>query len=239
MVGFDKRRSLEVARRRHLMITERLDVHKVCGKEELEDIFCELSEATPSKKHPGKVINVRYKVLSRTLVNMNRRGDIRIHGTVPGDVGSPPRNMYGIEPVHPQLLVHEWMMTRYWKALGWPSGVARLSDVEDVPVARNGSVSYRIRPDAARVFPNGKIRWYELDRATEGRAEIDRKVEAYADKKRAVLFITVSDVRLQKLRRWTEALRGFAFFSVWNALVRDPRGPQWIDHAGNRVSLET
>lgn len=233
-MGFDKKCSLAVARRRHLAIRERVEAHP-CTKADLEDIFAELNgkHTTPN----GKAINVRYKVLSRTLANMVRRREIGIVGTVEGDIGSPPQNLYAVERVPVSRAMHDWFLTRYFRALGWPK-VRRGGDVEPIEVYDGAKLKFTIRPDASRVFPTGKQGYYEMDMATEDKPDIDLKVEGYRTVKRAVLFITITEARLDKLMRWTEGLKGFSFFCLWREAVAKPRGNIWSDHHGNKISLE-
>src|SRR5437016_2555171 len=142
-MGFDKKRSLALGRERQRLILERLRVHP-CKKEDLEDIFEGLNgkHVTPN----GKTINVRYKVLSRTLTNMVRRRTIGVVGLVEGDI-SPPQNLYGVERIPVQRSLHDWMLTRYFRALDWPT-VKRGSDVMVIEVREGDKVKFSIRPDA-------------------------------------------------------------------------------------------
>lgn len=237
---FDKKRSLEVARRRHLMIKQRCSTH-LCRKKNLEDIFADLPDKLPNKKQPGKFINIRYKVMSRTLASMVKRREILLPGTVPGELGSPPQNTYCCYRVHPLWLFHDTLFTDYWQALGWPEGVVRGKHVEKLTAELDGK-NVEVWPDAERDFntKNGITkRFYEMDCGTEGFDEIEKKVAAYKKRGCGVIFLTTTPTRRNKLMKWTEALGDKVLFGLWSEVVANPRGKVWALLTGEMISIET
>jgi hypothetical protein len=172
---------------------------------------------------------------------MVRRREVGVVGTVEGEFGSPPQNLYAVDRIPVARATHDWFLTRYFQALGWPEvrRGRRVTPLEVRELREKKSVKFTVWPDAERRFPDGHEAVYEMDMATEDRADIDRKVRGYSTVKKFVLFLTVTDARLEKLKRWTEAgLKGRAFFALWREALAHPTGRIWTDHHGNLVALD-
>lgn len=231
---FDRRRSREVGQGRHLKLLERLSEHPCCRKKNLRHVI----ELRPEDRAPERKLTddeLVYKILSRNLTTLVRRGQVKWLGVVPNFDGcGPPESVYGVEAVKQDWLLHEAIGTAIFEALGYPPAL-RGYDVPAIEVKTDKKV-IQVRADGVWLRPGKKDRLLEVDLATEGFKDIARKTTAFKDLGQAVLFVTVSEARRRKLMRWTKPLE-LAFFALWRDVVRNPWGLVWLDRAGKTVAM--
>lgn len=175
-----------------------------------------------------------YRRLSRRLDKLIKRKLIRCVGTAQlKEDGGRPENVYFIGMIKADWLAHELRITRIVRAAGWPE-MLRLYDVPKFDVVIDNKQSF-VRPDG---FFINRCRLLEMDCETEQMCEIERKVAAYVGSNKAVLFVTLSQGRITKLKQWTKPLEGFAFFALYQDLLENPNGQVWSDHKGEKVALK-
>lgn len=165
-----------------------------------------------------------YGLLSRRLLKLVRRKKTKLIGTVQlKEYGGRPDNVYCGYPIKPDWIEHEVRLTCVFKALGWPD-VLRGFDVPRV----NG-----VMPDAAM----GKFR-FEMDCASEGQDEIEKKVRALRGTNQPVLFVTTTEARLRKLIRWTkDDIGDIALFCLWSEIIAKGWVTEWQDYEGTKARL--
>ena len=107
----------------------------------------------------------------------------------------------------------------------------------DCDVLRGWAVSRRLRPDAEMRL--GDYFYYvELDTGEQSYAQVRRRQTRYAGIEDFVLYVTMTEKRLDGLRRQAhEAVRRIALFTTLSDAVRDPHGEIWIDCQGERTAI--
>lgn len=166
------------------------------------------------------------KAAYRRAKILREQGRLRLVGRiVTGDDGRP-ENVYsnGWRPKYDQLN-HELLLTDF------------LLCYAEADTLRGWAVNRRLRPDAELTL--GEFFYYvELDTGCQSLAQVRRRQAVYAGTEDFVLYVTLSQRRLESLRRNAhEAVKKVALFTTVEDAQRDPRGPIWIDSVGERTSI--
>ncbi|MBN8627059.1 MAG: hypothetical protein J0M17_16390 [Planctomycetes bacterium] len=107
----------------------------------------------------------------------------------------------------------------------------------DADTLRGWAVDRRRRPDAEMTLDGFRYD-VELDTGEQSLAQVGRRQRRYAGSSDYLLYVTLSDRRLENLRRNAqEAVRSIALFTTLGAALADPRGPIWIDGHGERTAI--
>jgi len=97
-------------------------------------------------------------------------------------------------------------------------------------------VNRKIRADAEMKL-GGELFYVELDTASETLAQYRRRQRAYKNVRSYLLFVTLSEDRMQNLIEDSDAIKTIALFTTLDATLADPHGEVWIDYEGNRVAI--
>ncbi len=157
----------------------------------------------------------------RRLVGKNA---IRLVGTVCRRSGRP-EHVYCRWRAKPDQLLHEVELT----------ALSLRIDAAKILRGPHGTAN-DLRPDA-ELWINGQRYFLELDRGTEGYAQITRRFHAYEGCNDFVLWICPTAERREGLRRRAEKLRHIALFTTFTDALSSPHDAVWIDYQGGHAAL--
>lgn len=166
------------------------------------------------------------KACYRRLDTLRERGLLRLIGEVMiGDTGRPEKVFCnGWKPKQDHLR-HEVLLTDF--LLLYP----------EAEVVRGWSVDKRVRPDAEMTL-FGRRFFVELDTGEQSYAQVQRRQrQAYADVQDFLLYVTMSERRLEGLLTHADQVKGIALFTTLDKAKSDPRGPIWVDGFGETAAL--
>lgn len=101
---------------------------------------------------------------------------------------------------------------------------------------RGWDVDPKIRPDATMTL-DGITYHIETDTGSESFRRIEKRQQVYAGVDDFVLYVTLSDRRMDGLMRHSEKIDRIALFTTLQQAIADPRGDIWQDYSGNVVSI--
>lgn len=104
-------------------------------------------------------------------------------------------------------------------------------------ITRGPYVCKNIRPDAELRFHDGRFAFFEMDMGTENLGQYIRRSKVYAKSSEPVLWVTVSEKRLEWLRRHGSAMSRTALFTTVDRVKENPFGKIWIDVEGNPAGI--
>jgi hypothetical protein len=142
-----------------------------------------------------------------------------------GETGRPER-VYcnGWKPKCDQLR-HELLLTDF--LLLYP----------EADTLRGWAVNRRLRPDAEMTLA-GYFYRIELDTGEQTFAQVRRRQARYAGIEDYLLYVTLTEKRLEGLRRHAhEAVKRIAMFTTLAGAQRDPHGEIWIDCLGEKAAI--
>ncbi|MCA9075848.1 MAG: hypothetical protein KDA93_12495 [Planctomycetaceae bacterium] len=141
------------------------------------------------------------------------------------NTAGPPVRAYcnGWKPKRDQLR-HEILTTDF--LLGYPSA----------DVVRGWDVDPHIRPDATMQL-DGITYHIETDTGSESFRRIRKRQKVYAHVDDFVLYVTLSERRLQGLMQHSQQIQRIALFTTLERAISDPRGKIWQDCHGKAASI--
>lgn len=160
----------------------------------------------------------------RRLRRLAARRRVRVVGTVNRTGGRPERVFCRWRPKGDHLL-HEVELTELCLRLD-AGQILRGPHATD----------HAVRPDA-EVWINGRVYYLELDRGTEGHAQVARRLRVYEGVPHFVLWVCPTAARRDGLRARAGGLRATALFATRAEALAGPHRPVWLDVDGGRAAL--
>ncbi len=103
-------------------------------------------------------------------------------------------------------------------------------------ITRGWAVNKAVRPDAEMILYDIKFN-VELDTGEQTYRQVQERQAAYAGVTDYLLYVTLSDRRLQGLVKHSEAVKTIALFTTLSRVQAEPHGAVWIDGFGNGAEL--
>lgn len=101
--------------------------------------------------------------------------------------------------------------------------------------ARTGYETDRdLRPDAT-LWNSHHV---ELDMCTMTRDQLTSLLKRYRNCRDAVLIVTISDARAERMARWVRELAGIAFVSTVKRVIDEPHGKCWLGTDGQMQAIK-
>lgn len=162
-----------------------------------------------------------YDTALQRLRKLRKRGKVRLVGRVQLKETGRPRDVYcGWHPKADTLL-HELLLTRF--LLKFPSQSIRRKNLEPFN-----------HPDAEILI--GETRYYvELDTGTMSHKQIEQRFDEYRGALGTILWVTLSEERLQGLRAKAGPIKDIILFTTLDRFLSDPFGSVWTLADGTRV----
>lgn len=106
----------------------------------------------------------------------------------------------------------------------------------DAEIVRGPAVDKHIRADAEMIM-NGHMFFVELDTGSEPYSKVERRQNSYRAVTDFLLYVTLSERRMQGLVKHSERVKNIAMFTTLDAVLRAPNGQIWTDGFGIRGSI--
>lgn len=161
----------------------------------------------------------------RRLQRLVARRRIQLVGTIQRHGVGRPEHVFARFRPKPDCLLHEVELTEV--CLRTDAGIVRRGPQVTDP---------RIRPDAELLI-NGRQYALELDRGTEGYAQVLQRFAIYADYPHFVLWICPTVERREGFRTRATGIRHCALFATLPDVLVSPHQAIWWSVAGERVAL--
>ena len=141
------------------------------------------------------------------------------------NTAGPPVRAFcnGWKPKRDQLR-HEILTTDF--LLGYPTA----------EIVRGWDVDPHIRPDATMQL-DGITYHIETDTGSESFRRIEKRQKVYSHVNDFVLYVALSERRLQGLIRHSQQIQRIALFTTLERAIADPRGEIWQDCDGRTASI--
>jgi hypothetical protein len=164
------------------------------------------------------------KKARKRLLRLVERRRIRLVGTVCRKVGRQEHVYCPYQPAVSQLL-HEVQLTELCLRID-AGTILRGPEATDE----------RVRPDAEMRI-NGQLYYLELDRATMGYRQIERRFRLYEQCPHLSLWVCSTQQRREGLRTRAGRLHATALFTTFAEAMASPHGEIWWDFRGGKAAL--
>jgi hypothetical protein len=162
----------------------------------------------------------------RRIEKLRDQGLLRLVATLVVSDSGRPEHIFcnGWKPKYDQLR-HELLLTDV--LLSYP----------EADTLRGWAVNRRLRPDAEMTL-DGYFYFVELDTGEQSYAQVRRRQARYSGIQDFVLYVTLSQKRLEGLVRHAhEAVKKIALFTTLDQVLATPHGEIWVDCFGQKTSI--
>lgn len=161
----------------------------------------------------------------RAVAELRRQRQLRVVGHVVMKATGRPETVFcnTWKPKADQLR-HEVYVTDF--LLAYP----------EADVVRGWRVDRRIRPDAEMTLRGHKL-FVELDTGEQSHRQVRERQLAYAGVQGFLLYVTLSERRMDGLIKHAEAVKGIALFTTLAQVLADPHGRIWVDCFGKTLAI--
>ena len=159
----------------------------------------------------------------RTIARLRKERRLRCVGHVVMCAAGRPETVF-CNTWKPSKLRHELLLTDF--LLCYPKAT----------IVRGWRVDKRIRADAEMMLDGRKF-FVELDTGEQSYRQVRDRQLSYAGVQDFLLYVTLSERRLQGLLGQADAVKGIALFSTLRRVQVDPAGEVWTDCYGGRAAI--